>query len=184
MKKQISFENLNASNSCQSGNGRKTHGGSLSKGKRKTGRPLDRKKPIHLVLKSTTSHTLLRRKSRVQETINRISSKFGIKIHSSAIQYDHIHLNLSFQNRQVYVMWIRALTGSLAQKIKGLKFKFIPFTRIIASWGREFKAVQSYIDKNRIEAEFLWRIHRQMEGSQRHLLAHLIRWGFTSPRQK
>lgn len=178
MKKQISFENLNASNSCQSGNGRKTHGGSLSKGKRKTRRPLDRKNPIHLVLKSTNSYTLLRRQSQVHEIIKGIGAKFGIKMHSSAIQYDHIHLHFSFQNRKVYVRWIRALTGILAQKIKGLKFKFLPYTRVVASGGRDFTQVNLYIEKNQVEANFLIRIHAHIDRTQRRLDAELRRWGF------
>lgn len=176
MKKQTSFQGLNEFNS-----GIKTHGGSASHGKRKVRRPLDRNRPIHLVLKATNSQTLLWKQKEIKEIIKRISAKFGIKIHSLAIQYDHVHLNFSFQHRGVYVMWVRALTGILAQKIAGLKFESIPFTRVIASWGKDYHSVQAYIERNQIEADFLFRIHRELERARLQLLKELGEVGFNNP---
>lgn len=172
MKKQMSFTQLESTLKIQ-----KTFGGSLG-GKRKVRRPLDCKRPIHLVLKATNSFTLLRNKMAVKKIIHRFNQKFGMRMHSFAIQYDHIHLNLSFQSRKIYVMWIRALTGALTLKIKNLKFKFLPFTRIIETWKRDFRAVQKYIEKNRIEADFLMQVHSQIESKQIRLEEELKRAGF------
>lgn len=140
----------------------KFYGGSLINGKRKTRRPLDSRKPLHLILKATNSFSLLRNKQKVESVTYKTSQKFGVKIHSMAVHFDHIHLNVSFANRPIYVMWIRAVSGTLAKKIIDLKFKLLPFSRIV-SWGRDFKTVQRYIHKNAIEGLFLLRVNEMAE---------------------
>lgn len=152
--RQIHFDSLDIKHS----NNQKIYGGSLLKGKRKSARPLDSKKPLHLVLKATNSFALLRNQKLIEQLNAKMSQRFGVKVYSIAVQADHIHLNISFASRRIYTMWIRALTGALARKIQKLKFKFLPFTRI-GSWGRDFKTVQNYILKNRIEGDFLLTAH-------------------------
>lgn len=158
MKQQTSFSELEGHLKIKA-----TYGGSLLKGKRKSRRPLDSKKPVHLVLKTTNSSILLKNRTLIRNEIYRFSRKFGVKVHSHAIQHDHIHLNISFPSRRIYVMWIRALTGTLSKKVESLKFKFLPFTRLINSWGREFRVVQNYISNNQHEAEALVQIHHRIE---------------------
>lgn len=158
MKKQTSFNFKEDDFNIKT-----THGGSLSLGKRKTRRPLDSRKPIHLVIKATNSYTLLKNKGLVEQVIHRFSVRFGMKLYAKAVQHDHIHLCLSFQNRSVYKMWIRAVSGTLVKTIKGLKFKLLPFTRVIGASGKDLRCVQNYINKNQAEADFLEKIHRRME---------------------
>lgn len=67
MNKQISFSNLDDRNDRT-----KAHGGSLARGKRKSKRPLDRKKPLHVVLKASNSHTLLK---------NQAEADFLLQVH-------------------------------------------------------------------------------------------------------
>lgn len=172
MNKQISFSDIE-SNFSSSFKIQKSYGGSLGLGKRKTRRPLDSKKPLHLVLKATNSYTLLNNKVAVEQIIHLFSVKFGIKLHAKAVQHDHIHLCLSFQNRRIYTMWIRAVTGSLVQRVTGLKFKFLPFTRIINSWRNDFRSVQNYIAKNQAEAEFLLRVHTYIDARRERLFTEL-----------
>ncbi len=129
-------------------------GGSLARGRRKTARPLDFKRPTHLVLKATNSWRLLRNKNLVLKTINRLNSKFGVRMFESGVHADHVHLLVQFGNRTLYRRWIRSVTGLLARAISGLKWRHRPFTRIV-NWKRDYKQVQRYVRSNRVEGEFL-----------------------------
>lgn len=137
-------------------------GGSLLKpGRRKTARPLAFKKPLHLVLKATDAVTLFHHRAVISTQIKKLSARFGIRVYSSAIQADHIHLNLRLFNRDLYRKWIRALTGTLARRIPRLKWRLRPFTRIM-SWGREFSKVKTYLQKNQWEAN-LFKLAEELE---------------------
>jgi hypothetical protein len=61
---------------------RKYFGGALSKGKRKARRPLDTKKPLHLVLRADTakSGSLLKRQIQIDNALKKYAQKFQIKI--------------------------------------------------------------------------------------------------------
>ena len=144
------------------------HGGVLAMGKRKSKRPLDSKKPIHVVLKTTDTFRLLRNKRFIEKLIQSKSRSFGVKIYSMGVQADHIHLNISFGSRKIYVMWIRALSGAMVKKVAGLKFSLPPFTRV-GSWGKGFRKVQAYVLKNYLEGEFLLAMHLLADKNADHI---------------
>lgn len=129
-------------------------GGSLLLGKRKAARPIDTKKSIHLVLKAKNSFALLRNKKTVEETLRKYAQKFGLTIYALGVQADHIHLEIKVPSRELYVRWVRAITSVLVSKIKGLKWKLRPYTKIL-SWGKQFQKVKRYIFTNQKEGEFL-----------------------------
>lgn len=89
--------------------------------------------------------------------IAQLNHRFSIKAYSIGVQTDHVHLQIGFHSRLIYVRWIRALTGALALRFK-LKFKFLPFTRI-TTWGRDFKKVNLYIFTNEVEGQFILDCH-------------------------
>lgn len=111
-------------------------GGSLLAGKRKTVRPFDSTKPLHLVLKATNPFALLQNRKGVEQIISKYATKLGIHVYDIAVNADHIHLVIRGR-RELYHRWIRAVTSVLVRKIAGLKWKFRPYTRI-ADWGRAF----------------------------------------------
>lgn len=130
-------------------------GGSLlKKGKRKTKRPLDLNKSLHLVLKASDSYKLLRNKTTVEQVISKYSEKLDVKVYSMATNADHVHLNVKFKSRVQYVAWVRAITSVLVQRVAGLKWKLRPYTRIL-SWGKQFTLVQKYILGNQKEGELV-----------------------------
>ncbi|MBY0385728.1 hypothetical protein K2X05_11280 [bacterium] len=69
-------------------------GGSLLKGRRKTERILNSRKPMHLVLKSKNVFLLFKQKYRLQVLLKKQAKTFGIKIYSESIQSDHWHICL------------------------------------------------------------------------------------------
>jgi len=125
------------------------HGGELANGKRKSARPLARKRAIHFVLKS--GRGLYMNRAFIEGLIRRQGKHFSLRIYSVAVAHDHVHFVALIPAREKYAGFIRAITGLLARKLgKGL-WKLSPFTRILA-WGKDFARVLGYLRKNREEA--------------------------------
>jgi hypothetical protein len=71
-------------------------GGSLvSKGRRKTERPLDRNRPMHFVLKSNKAILLIRNQRSLRKILSKQAGTFGIKIYSETVQKDRNFLSSS-----------------------------------------------------------------------------------------
>ncbi|MEQ1666349.1 MAG: transposase [Bdellovibrionales bacterium] len=129
-------------------------GGELSKGKRKSRRPLDVKKPLHLVLRVQVSRpgtgSLFKNQTFINEKLKKFAKKFGIAIYGKAIVSNHIHLVLKFSHRLNYISFIRSVAGVLAKTLN-VKWTLLPFTRIV-TWGRDFKNTLKYVLQNELEA--------------------------------
>ena len=141
-----------------------SHGGDLAKGKRKTKRPLDTKKPLHLVMRSskaTGALSLLKNKSIVDKIIQKQARKFGVRIAAFANVGNHCHLLLRFSNRKAFQAFLVSVTALIARAItqacKGKPFgKFwdaLAFSRVLTS-KRELTVCHKYIAANVIEAQF------------------------------
>ncbi|MBY0384305.1 transposase [bacterium] len=126
-------------------------GGSLNpKGKRKTARTLDSRRPLHLVLKSKNTISLFKNKHKLRDILKKQAKTFGIKVYSHSIQKDHWHLVIKITNRYLYRGFIRSLTGIIARQLgKGL-WRLCPYSRIV-SWGRDFLNVIDYLLLNECE---------------------------------
>lgn len=132
-------------------------GGSRMVGRRKGARPLSTKLPIHLVLRSTQSEArrvFSYRSKRNRQILAQLAKRFHIQIYESVFNYTHLHLVIRIPHRQNYVGFIRQLSSRLSRLAnlkRGALFGLRPYTRIL-SWGREFKTVMSYMNKNYVEA--------------------------------
>jgi len=147
-----------------------THGGSNLKSKRKIARPLSSKRPIHLVLKASQPFQLLRNIPLIEQVFKKYSQKFGITLHETAVQADHLHLSFTIPSRNLYRRWIRAATSVLVSRIAGMRWALSPFTRI-ACWGRDFNRLRQYIRQNKKEGLLLLQAHEQVDKYRGRLLA-------------
>ena len=155
---------------------KRAHGGSLAVSKRRARRPLNMKQSHHVTMKShhaVGARSLFRHKKMILILIKKNSLKFHIKIYEYAIQGNHIHLLVKAQNREELQNFFRVIAGHIAQgilrecPIKGApggasvkptgcqknqrKFwSYLLYSRIV-SWGREFKIVLGYIQRNTLE---------------------------------
>jgi len=69
--------------------------------------------------------------------------------------------------RKEYNAFIRSLTGLLARKLgKGL-WALLPFSRV-AQWGKPFRALQKYLEQNRLEAEGVMPYQKRNDWYRRH----------------
>lgn len=135
-------------------------GGSLLQGKRKTKRPLSTKQPLHLILKSEFAKGSFRftaHRSTIENIFSKLCKRYGIKLHDLAVNFDHIHMVISFNSIHSYKGWVRHLTSKIVKEISRrtkvqLKnfFTHRPYSRIVA-WGRDLKGVLEYLVLNKME---------------------------------
>ena len=85
---------------------------------------------------------------------------FGIKIFHFAIIDNHLHLLVQAKDRDALSGFLRVLSGVIARKVLGIEkgekaasrmWEARPYSRVLA-WGREFKNVLHYIERNVLEA--------------------------------
>jgi len=141
------------------------HGGELRKGKRKIARPLDPKRPMHIVMRATQARgawSLLnkRNKARVFVTVHETAERFGVRIDRFANVGHHLHILVLPGSRTGFQNFLRSAAGSIAFFVTGAKkgqalgsrfWDLLAFTRVI-EWGREFKTVGTYFAKNLLES--------------------------------
>lgn len=99
---------------------RREHGGSLAVGKRRTRRPINIKKPVHLVLRSDIAkgrRSLLSHYMLIVRLLDRYAKKFHVKVHEYAVCGNHIHLFVSGSTRRELQSFFRVLPGQIAQQI-------------------------------------------------------------------
>ena len=144
---------------------RRVHGGRETKGHRKLERPLSHKKPIHLVLKSSSavgpwSFLAFKNKTMVEDLIRQKAKKWGVRIGDMANVGNHIHLKVSIHNRKTFQNFLRSVTTMIARKVTGacrgnkLGKPFWDgqaYTRVLSGWTEEVR-LRGYFIANRQEA--------------------------------
>jgi len=129
-------------------------------------RPMDSKKALHLVLKSSQavgekSFKSEKFEAKVWDIIKHHAKKTGIKIYEYANGGNHLHLLLRAKHRDDYTAFIKAITGLIARTVgksqrgKPLKKRFWdarPFSRVVSFTKKEFKAIKTYLLRNTLEA--------------------------------
>lgn len=141
-------------------------GGSLLVGKRHGTRPLNGKKPIHLVLKARDPWLLLRNRKLVEHIFAKYAQKFGVKLYRLGVHSDHTHASVRSASRAQYNAFVRAVTAELVRLISGLRWALRPYTRI-GEWGRDFRNVLRYIERNILEGNFLFEADALVERLRR-----------------
>lgn len=104
----------------------KAYGGELLKTRkgRESGRPLDTKNSIHLVLRSSLatgpwSFNYRGNSKKVREIISKFAEKNGVQILSLANVGNHIHMQIKLSNRFTYQKFIKAITSAIAMAMTG-----------------------------------------------------------------
>ena len=155
---QFGFACMNQKNS-------KIFGDETLIGKRKTARPLSDKKPIHLVLRSSSVKVLTPTNKSLKRLIYTLAEKYSIKIYELALNHNHIRFVIKLKDKELYKFFIRELTSKMAQairkKLPHLKtiLSLRPFTRIL-DWGKDFENVVDYIILN-IEESMGWVVRKK-----------------------
>ncbi|MDZ4662202.1 MAG: transposase [Pseudomonadota bacterium] len=147
------------------------HGGSLAINRRKVIRPLDTKKPLHIVLKSDKAKgklSLLNHQGYIGACLKKLSTKFRISIYEKAIVGNHLHLLIRGKTRKELQNFFRTIAALIARHVTkarrgkpfGRFWTYLLFSRLLTSWKKEFDKVKAYIVKNTLEALGMIRYQR------------------------
>jgi REP element-mobilizing transposase RayT len=144
--------------------GRKVHGGVYAQGKRKTQRPFDSRKPVHLVLRSSRAKgelSMLRinRQIKIKRLIEKYARRWNISLYKYSNNGNHLHILLRAKDRGGFQRFLRTVTGVVARLVlkakrgarQGQFWDTLAFTRI-ADWGQSFKNAKAYVLQNILEA--------------------------------
>ncbi len=153
----------------------KSHGGAVTSGKRKTARPLNKKRLHHIVMKSNLakgrySFKSLRHRQKIETLIHRKAQIYGIRIAEYSNVGNHLHLVVRFQCPYLFKNFLKVTMGLIARIVthakKGKQFgRFwdgLVFSRIISP-GRDQARIFEYIAANVIESEIGNFFRRQYE---------------------
>jgi REP element-mobilizing transposase RayT len=140
------------------------HGGDVRVGKRKIARPLDVKRPLHIVLRSSRAKrewSMLRPAlaSRIAHTARRLARRHDVRLYRYANVGNHIHILGQVRKRGAFQAFLRGFAGVAARIVTGARqgkpvgrfWDRLAYTRIV-SWGREYRAVRAYVKQNEQEA--------------------------------
>ena len=145
---------------------KKSHGGVTNLGKRKTARPFVRKKPIHLVVRSSKARgelSFLRPENAkmIQQVLDAQSYRHYVKILSWVNVGNHLHIKLKAYTHTGFKAFMRSFTALIARKITGAKkgktfgrfWDALAFTRVLMSSFEEL-GLSHYFKKNNVEASY------------------------------
>jgi len=164
---------------------KKEHGGAHSLGRRRSRRPMDTKKPLHITLRSDLafgSRSLLRHRPLILRIVGKASRRFHVRVYKTAACRNHLHFLIRGHKRSDLQNFFRVVAGHIAQEIlrefplpalgrggapgraedshKGCsknrrKFWALLLYSRVLTWGREFRTVVHYILQNTLEALYL-----------------------------
>lgn len=149
-------------------------------GKRRSLRPMSPRCSLHITLKSHHAigvRSLFRHKKTILIIKHKASKRFNVKVYNYAITGNHLHLLIQGPNRESLQNFFRVFAGHTAQRIlqdaplpkkpggapqnlelkKGCKknqrkfWSYLLYSRVV-TWGKEFRRVDLYIEKNTLEA--------------------------------
>jgi REP element-mobilizing transposase RayT len=138
------------------------HGGTFRKGRRKSKRPFDPKRSLHLTMRSRRARgvmSMLRQnhKWRIWGLLQRVSEKHQIRVYRFANVGNHLHLLVQARRRDQLQRFLCEFTGGVANLItgatKGRPEKFwdgLVWSKLV-DWGRQFQSTARYVLLNVLE---------------------------------
>ena len=152
-----------------------SYGGETVYGRRRRMRPLDRRRAVHVVLRSSRARggwSLARRENarKVERVLKVCVKRHGVTVMRHANVGNHLHLLLRFEERKGIQAFLRAFTGWLAREVTGARkgrpiggrfWDSLAFTRVV-EFGRALRNAYFYVLQNELEAEGVW--DRRVEG--------------------
>jgi len=140
------------------------HGGDVRRGKRKIARPLDTKRPLHIVLRSSRAKRQLSMlhpalAGRIQRGARGLARRFDVRLYRYANVGNHIHLLAQARSRPAFQAFLRSFAGVTARIVTGARrgrpvgqfWDRLAYSRVV-SWGREYRTVAAYVRQNEDEA--------------------------------
>jgi REP element-mobilizing transposase RayT len=134
--------------------------------KRKLFRPLDPRKPLHLVFKSSRakgdwSFRRFKHIEHIKKLTYSLAKQNQVRVIEYANAGNHLHLLVHAKNRDGFKKFTRTLTGLVARLVTGARkgspirgrfWDSLFFSRVV-EWGKAYFTARGYVIKNELEAE-------------------------------
>lgn len=140
------------------------YGGSARLGRRKIQRPFDRKRPMHLVFRSSKargpwSFLHRRHKEVIRGILGELCQRFAVKLHSFENVGSHLHLVVKIPGRRELRAFLRvfaqrvmfAVTGARKGDPKGRFFDGVAYSKVV-NFGGELRELKNYLSESAREA--------------------------------
>ena len=168
------------------------HGGQTRPGRRKIARPIDLKRPLHLVLRSSMArgpHSMLapKHEHRIRAIVDLAAEKYDIRLYRFVNVGNHLHLLVQTRTRPAFRGFLREISGRIAMLVTGSRkshplelitrsgarstsgrkrfWDLLAYTRIVG-WGRDFVSLKRYFIKNHFEAAGLLTREMTLQGAR------------------
>ena len=144
---------------------RTAHGGAIRTGRRKLSRPIDPKRAMHTVFRSSLAKGELsflhpRRVRLVDQVVRDAAAYYGIRLYQYANSGTHLHLLFKGSSRKAIQDFLRAVGSRVAQLVTGARkgqafgrfWDSLAYSRVV-EWGCAFVGVRFFVLRNQLEAE-------------------------------
>jgi REP element-mobilizing transposase RayT len=164
--KQLSFATVTSSTAKgRAFTPRTKHGGGLNQGQRKLARPIDTRKPLHVVFRSERARgewslNRLRHAEKIEKLVKSLGRRHHVQIMQYANAGNHLHMVVRAKDRDEFKRFSKTLTGLVARLVTGAKkgnpmgkfWDSLFFSRVI-EWGRAVVNAKDYVLQNMLETE-------------------------------
>jgi REP element-mobilizing transposase RayT len=146
------------------------HGGEVRLGRRKLKRPLDVRRPLHVVLRSTRARGAWSLRAGANERLLRSASRryarrYAVRIYDFANAGNHLHILLRPMCRLGFQNFLRVFAGISARLVTGARkgnpvgrfWDHLAYSRVV-QWGRDFFGVRKYVKNNESGAPLSFRL--------------------------
>lgn len=142
----------------------KEHGGARAKGRGKVVRPIATKRAMHVIVRSsraTGDWSFLRQahRGRIETLLEATARRFHVKIHRSVNVGNHLHLIVQAKRREHFQNFLRVFTQGVVFLVTGARkgrpvgkfWDALAYSRVV-EWGRDWRNLLRYFEKNTFEA--------------------------------
>jgi REP element-mobilizing transposase RayT len=164
--KQLSFADVSSSQTkARSFTPRSKHGGGLHQGHRKLARPIDTRRPLHLVFRSERAQggwslNRLKHAEKIENLLKNLGRRHHVQIMQYANAGNHLHMVVRAKDREGFKRFTKTLTGLVARMVTGAKkgkpvgkfWDSLFFSRIV-EWGKALVHARDYVLQNMLETE-------------------------------
>lgn len=140
------------------------HGGGERAGKRKIARPIHVRKLLHVTFRSSRARgkwnfLLGKNALAIEKSLQTVSRRFGVKVRRFQNVGNHFHLLIQGKSRADIQNFLRlfpqlvmfSITNARKGTPVGKFWDDLAFSRVV-EWGRDWRNVHNYLEKNKFEA--------------------------------
>jgi hypothetical protein len=117
---------------------------------------------MHVILRSSRARrdwSMLKRAEEVDALVRKLAHRYRVRLHKFANVGNHLHLLVQVKRKEDFQNFLRVLAQGLMFLLTGARkgnpvgkfWDALAFSRVV-EWGRDWRGMLAYLDKNLLEA--------------------------------